>query len=194
MKISIEVSARHCHLSKQDLVNLFGVGYELKKIKQLSQPSDFASEETVDVQVGSKKIENVRIVGPIREKTQVEISTTDAVGSGIIPPIKLSGDIKGSAGAILYGPAGQVELSEGLIIARRHIHCATSEAKKLGLRSGQIVSVETSGDRAIMFRCVEVRVKDNYKLCMHLDADEGNAAGINKTGERKLIMLKYKAK
>lgn len=193
IKIPVEVSARHCHLSKPDLEKLFGAGHELTKLKQLSQPADFACEETVDLQVGSKKFEKVRVVGPLREQTQIEISMTDAVGAGVIPPVRLSGDLKGSAGAILTGPAGIVELKEGLIVARRHIHCATDEAKKLDLRRGQLVSVEIKGQRALTFHCVEIRVKDDYKLCLHLDTDEGNSAGINKVGEGTLAMVKYKA-
>jgi len=183
IKVLVEVSARHCHLSKVDLEKLFGVGYELKKFKQLSQPSDFASEETVDIQVGSKRFDKVRIVGPLREKTQVEISLTDAVGSGVMPLVKLSGDLTGSAGVVLIGPVGQVELSEGLIIAQRHIHCATSEAKKLGLKAGENVCVKINSQRPVIFENVVVRVADDYKLSMQIDTDEGNAAGINKIGE-----------
>jgi len=191
IKLPVEVSARHCHLSQQDLEKLFGVGYELKKLKQLSQPSDFAAEETVDIQVGppagGKKFDKVRIVGPSREKTQVEVSLTDAVGSGVMPAIKVSGDLSGSAGVILIGPAGQVELSEGLIVARRHIHCATSEAKKLGLKAGENVSVKINSQRPVIFENVVVRVADDYKLSMQIDTDEGNAAGINKVGEGVIL-------
>ncbi|MCX6720037.1 MAG: PduL/EutD family phosphate acyltransferase [Candidatus Staskawiczbacteria bacterium] len=147
--IPVEVSARHCHLSLQDLEKLFGAGYKLKKLKQLSQLSDFACEEAVTVQVGIKKFEKVRVVGPLREQTQVEISLTDAVGSGVLPTVKLSGDLKGSSPVVLEGPNGKAELAEGLI---------------------------------------EVRVKDDYKLCLHLDTDEGNSAGINKTGEGFILL------
>ena len=187
IKIPVEVSARHCHLSKEDLERLFGLGYELKKIKQLSQPSDFACEETVDIQFGSKKIEKVRVVGPLRTQTQVEVSLTDAVGPGLTPPIRLSGNLHGSAGVILQGPVAQVELSEGLIIAQRHLHCATDEAKKLGLKAGSDVSVEIKGERPVIFGNVAVRVRDDYKLSLHLDTDEGNAAGINKNGIGDII-------
>jgi putative phosphotransacetylase len=187
IKVPVEVSARHCHLAKQDLEKLFGVGYELEKVKQLSQPSDFACKETIDVQVGSKKFKNVRVIGPLRAQTQVEISLTDAIGSGFTPPIRLSGNLSGSAAVILKGSKGQVELSEGLIIAQRHIHCATDEAKKNKLKNGDIVSVKIEGERQVIFGNVIVRVKDDYKLCLHLDTDEGNAAGINKTGEGQII-------
>ena len=187
VKVPVEVSARHCHLSKADLQKLFGAGHELTKIKQLSQPSDFACEETVDVQAGSKKFEKVRIVGPVREQTQVEISLTDAVGSGVLAPVRLSGDLKGSSPVVLRGPAGSVELSEGLIIAKRHIHCATEKAKKLKLKAGDIVSVQVEGGRAIIFENVIVRTKDDYDFSMHIDTDEGNAAGINKIGEGYIV-------
>jgi putative phosphotransacetylase len=191
MKIPIEVSARHIHLSQQDLEKLFGQGYELKKFKQLTQPSDFAAEETVDIQVGSKsggkKFDKVRVVGPLREQTQVEISLTDAIGSGIIPPVRLSGNLKNSAEVVLYGPVGQVELEEGLIIAQRHLHCATDEAKELGINNGDAVAVQVGSERPVIFQNVLVRVRDSYKLCMHLDTDEANAAGINKIGEGVIL-------
>ena len=186
-KISAEVSARHIHLSQKDLETLFGVGYELTKLKQLSQPSDFACEETVDIQVGSKKIEKMRIVGPLRSQTQVEISFTDAVGSGFMPPIRLSGNLESSEGVVLHGPVGKVELRKGLIVAQRHLHCATDEAKKMKLKTGDIVSVKIEGEREVIFKKVIVRVRDDYKLCLHLDTDEGNAAGINKIGEGEII-------
>ena len=183
IKIPVEVSARHCHLSKQDLEKLFGIGYELKKLKQLSQPSDFACEETVEIKAGSKKFEKVRIVGPLREKTQVEISFTDAMGSGVLPQIKLSGELNKTSPVALEGPKGILELKEGLIVAKRHIHCATDEAKKYKLKNSDIVSVEIKNERSVIFENVIVRVRDDYKLCMHLDTDEGNAVGINKIGE-----------
>ena len=182
-KIPVEVSARHCHLAKEELEKLFGKDYELKKIKQLSQPSDFACEETVSIKAGEKTLENVRIVGPLREKTQVEISLSDSLYLGIKPEIRLSGDLQGTSGIVIFGPAGSVELTEGLIVAKRHIHCATTEAKELGLKDNDIVSVKIEGERGLVFDNVVVRIKDEYKLCLHLDTDEGNACGINKVGE-----------
>ncbi|MFA5947756.1 MAG: phosphate propanoyltransferase [Candidatus Gracilibacteria bacterium] len=185
--VPVEVSARHCHLSKEDLEKLFGVGYELTKMKQLSIPADFACAETVSIQFGSKKIEKVRVVGPLRKQTQVEISLTDAVGSGVIPQVKASGELMGTSPVALEGPKGAVSLTEGLIVALRHIHCATDEAKKLKLENGDVVSVKISGDRSIIFENVIVRVRDDYKLYMHLDTDEGNAAGINKIGNGVIL-------
>ena len=185
--IPVEVSARHMHLSKKDLEILFGKDYELRKFKQLSQPSDFASEETLDIEANGKIISKVRIVGPEREKTQIEISKTDAVFLGVNPPLKISGDLDNSCGIKLIGPEGEVELSEGVIIAKRHIHCATDEAKKLGFKNNDVVSVKIGDERPVIFEDVVIRVKDNYKLCMHIDTDEGNAAGINKIGEGSIL-------
>jgi len=187
MKIPVEVSARHCHLSKQDLEKLFGKDYNLSVERQLSQPSDFACKEKINIQVGSKKFENVRVVGPLREQTQIEISLTDAIGSGVIPPVRLSGNLEGSVGAIISGPAGQVELKEGLIVAKRHIHCSLKEANEYKLKNGKVVSVKIDGDRPVIFENIAVRIKDEYKLCLHIDTDEGNAAGVNKIGEGKII-------
>lgn len=184
--VPVEVSARHCHLSKKDLETLFGVGHELKIARQLSQPSDFACAETITLKSDSHILENMRVVGPLREHTQVEISKTDAVLLGVNPPVRLSGDLAGSGPVKLVGPKGEVNLVEGLIIARRHLHCSPEEAKKSDLRHGQLISVEIKGERALTFHCIEVRVRDDYKMCMHLDTDEGNAAGINKIGEGKI--------
>ena len=187
MKILIEVSARHIHLARQDLEKLFGADYELTKIKQLSQPSDFACHETADIQVGSKKIEKVRIVGPLREQTQVEISKTDAFFLGVNPPIRLSGDLSDSCGIKLIGPNGEVDLEKGLIIALHHIHCTKSEAEELGLKDNDAVAVKIDSGRPVTFYDVLVRVRDDYKLCMHIDTDEGNAAGINKIGAGQIL-------
>ena len=182
-KIPIEVSARHIHLSKDDMEKLFGKGYQLKKMKQLLQPSDFAAEEMVDIKTHFGIMQKVRIVGPLRRQTQVEISLTDAIKLGVNPPVRLSGDLKGTPGIVLVGQKGEVELSEGMIIAKRHIHCSTDEAKKLKLKNGSAVSVKVESNRPVIFEDVAIRVKDDYKLCMHIDTDEGNAAGINKIGE-----------
>lgn len=190
IKIPVEVSARHIHLCQKDLQTLFGLGYELKKQKDLTQSSDFACEETVKIKSHTNILENVRMIGPVREQTQVEISLTDAKKMGVSPPIRLSGDLRDSCGVILIGPKGEVELREGLIVAKRHIHCATDEAKNLGLKNGGIVSVKIEGERTVTFHNIKVRIKDNYKLCLHLDTDEGNAAGINKIGEGIIISLR----
>ncbi len=182
-KVPIEVSARHIHLSQKDLEALFGKGYQLEKLKDLTQPSDFAAKETVDVFVGKKKIEKLRIVGPVREKTQVELAKTDALHLASEAPIRISGDLKGTPGAVLKGSEGEVEIKEGLIIAQRHIHASPEEADSLGLKEGDLVSVKVEGERSLAFHKVKVRVREDYRLCMHIDTDEGNAASVDKKGE-----------
>lgn len=187
IRIPVEVSARHCHLSKQDLEKLFGVGYELKKLRQLSQPSDFACQETITIKNSSHILENVRIIGPLRNQTQIEISKTDEIFLGVQAPLRLSGNLTGSGAIKLVGPSGEVDLKEGLVIAQRHIHCATEEAKRYKLKAGDVVSVKIDGERPVVFENVAVRIRDDYKLCLHIDTDEGNAAGINKIGSGTIL-------
>ena len=186
-KILIEVSARHIHLSQEDLEKLFGKGYELTKLKQLTQPSDFAAKETLDIQNGSEKISKVRIIGPTRKETQVELSRTDVIYLKLNPPIRISGNIKGTPGIILIGPKKRIKIKKGVIIAQRHIHCATSEAKKFSLRNGLAVSVKVKGLRAVTFHNVKIRANKDFRLSMHIDTDEGNTAGITKKGEGVII-------
>jgi putative phosphotransacetylase len=133
-KIPIEVSARHVHISQNDLEKLFGKGYKLKKKKQLSQPSDFAAKETLDIQNGLKKISNLRIVGPPRKKTQVELSATDAIRLGIKPVLKESGNVKKTPGIFLISPKKKIRIKEGVIVALRHIHCSPKEVRELGFK------------------------------------------------------------
>ena len=186
-KIPIEVSARHIHLSRADVDKLFGQDYQLKELRRLGQPYEFAAQEILVIKSGDKFINNVRVVGPERERTQVEISLTDAVGLGIQVPLRLSGDVNGSSPVVIIGPNCQIELKEGLIIAKRHLHCAVDEAKKLKLKNGDIVSARVSGPRETVFHQIIVRAGKGYKLCLHLDTDEGNAAGISKMGQGELI-------
>ncbi len=185
--IPIEVSARHIHLCQKHLEILFGKGYKLKKLKQLTQPSDFAAQETLVLKTDSKKFPKVRIVGPPREETQVEISLTDAVFLGINPPVKISGNLKGSSAATLIGPKGKVNLKKGVIIAQRHIHCNLKQAKNLDIKDSDLVSVKVKEKRAITFHNVKIRVDKNYQLCMHIDTDEGNASGITKKGKGTIL-------
>lgn len=187
MKIKIEVSARHIHLSKEDLNVLFGEDYELTPIKDLSQKGEFAAEEKLNLKVEEETIEGVRIIGPLREKTQVEISKTDCFFFNLNAPLRLSGNIEGSASAVLIGPEGKVILSEGVIVAKRHIHCNKEECLETGLKEGDIVSVEIKGERSIIFNNVEIRIKDNYRLAMHIDTDEGNTAGVYNIGEGEIL-------
>lgn len=179
IKVPVQVSARHIHLCQEDLERLFGAGYELKKVKDLSQENDFAAEEKV--QIGTEKGRlNLRVVGPVRRETQVELSLTDALLLGIKPVLKISGEITNTPGAFILGPKGQIELNKGVIIAARHLHCSLKDAEKLNLKEEQNVSVEIKGERELIFKSIKVRVKDGYTLALHLDTDEGNAAGVDK--------------
>lgn len=177
--VPVAMSNRHVHLSKEDLEALFGEGYELTKMKDLSQPGQFACEEKVDV-VGPKgTLKGVRILGPIRPATQVEISKFDARTMGVEGVVRASGNTAGTPGCILVGPKGQIELKEGVIVAARHIHMHTSDAPKFGLKDKDIVKVRVGKERAVVFENVVVRVHPEYALDMHIDIEEGNAAGIN---------------
>lgn len=178
MKFIVETSARHVHLSQEDLEILFGKGYELTKKKDLSQPGQFACEERVAV-VGSKgEFKGVSILGPVRKATQVELSLTDARSVGIAAPVKESGDIAGSGACKIVGPAGEIELAEGVIAAKRHIHATPADAEQLGVKNGEIISVKIDTDgRSLVFGDVVVRVSESYALAMHIDTDESNAAG-----------------
>lgn len=179
-QVLVEISARHVHVSQEDLETLFGKGYELTVKKELSQPGQFACEERVKV-IGTKgEFPAVSILGPCRKDTQVELSLTDARSIGVVAPVRESGDIEGSGVCKLVGPAGEVELTKGVIAAKRHIHATTADAEKMGLTNGEIVSVEipTSNGRNLTFGDVVVRVSDSYALAMHIDTDEANAAGM----------------
>ena len=178
MNFIVETSARHVHVSQEDLETLFGKGYELTKKKDLSQPGQYACEERVTV-VGSKKeLAGVSILGPVRPATQVEISLTDARSIGVAAPIRESGDIAGSGACKLVGPAGEVELKEGVIAAKRHIHATPEDAEKLGVQDKDVVSVKIeTGERSLVFGDVVVRVSPKFALAMHIDTDESNAAG-----------------
>jgi len=186
-RIPIEVSARHIHLCKKDLEALFGKGYQLKKLRKLTQPKEFAAKETLDIQVGSRKIPNVIVIGPVRKKTQVELSHTDGVFLRIDLPVRESGDLKETLGAILIGPKGRIKIKKGVINAWRHIHCSPKQAKELGFKHGMSVSVKTKGICSITFHNVKIQIDKNSRLCMHLDTDEGNAACIVKKGQGYLV-------
>ena len=174
-KFMIETSARHIHLSRKDVETLFGAGYQLTKKKDLSQPGQFACAEKVTV-VGEKGTLNASILGPERGASQVEISLTDARSIGVKAPIRESGDIAGSGACKLVGPAGEVELTEGVIAAKRHIHLTPEAAAELGVSDKQIVKVKTNGMRPLIFDDVVVRVSASFATAMHIDTDEANAA------------------
>ena len=176
-KVMVETSARHIHVSQQDLETLFGAGYQLTKKKDLSQPGQYACAERVDVVGPKKTLAGVSILGPTRKSTQVEISLTDARSIGVNAPIRESGDTAGSGACKLVGPAGEVELTEGVIAAKRHIHMTTADAAEFGLTDKQVVSVKIdNADRSTVFGDVVVRVNDTFALAMHIDTDEANAA------------------
>lgn len=179
MEVLVETSARHVHVTKEVLETLFGKGFELTKKKDLSQPGQYASNERVDVVGPKKTLAGVSILGPVRPETQVELSLTDARSIGVAAPVRESGDIAGSGACKLVGPCGEVELTEGVIAAKRHIHMTTADADAMGLADRQVVSVRVpSNGRELVFGDVVVRVSDKYALAMHIDTDESNAAGV----------------
>lgn len=189
MKVMVETSARHAHVSKEDLEILFGAGYQLTNKKDLSQPGQFACEERVDV-IGPKgTIAGVSILGPTRPASQVEVSLTDARKIGINAPVRESGDVKGSPGCKLVGPCGEVELKEGVIAAKRHIHLTPDDAVKFNVSDKQIVNVKVmTDDRTTIFGDVVVRVHENFAAAMHIDTDESNAAAIKGNVDGEIIV------
>ncbi len=175
--VLIETSARHVHVTEADLIKLFGEGATLTVKKMLSQPGQFASEQKVTLVGPKKEIANVSILGPCRKATQVEISATDARTLGVDIVVRESGDIKGTPGIKLVGPAGELELTEGVIVAKRHIHLTPEDAKEFGLEDKQVVSVKVDSEcRSLIFGDVVVRVNANFAKAMHIDTDESNAA------------------
>ena len=173
----VETSARHVHVTKEALAVLFGEGATLTNKKDLSQPGQFACEERVQVIGPKSSFPAVSILGPVRPETQVELSAGDARSIGVKAPIRESGDLEGSAGCKLVGPKGEVELKDGVIVAKRHIHMTPEDAEKYGLEDKQVVSVKVdTAERSLVFGDVVVRVSPKYALAMHIDTDESNAA------------------
>lgn len=177
MKIPVEVSARHVHLSQESMDILFGKGYALTPARELSQPGQFACEERVCIKGPRGKFESVAVLGPVRKKTQVELSVTDCIKIGIPAVIRESGHTERTPGCVIKGPAGEQELREGVIAAKRHVHMTPQDAQKLGVCDGEIrrVKINTSG-RSLIYDDVVMRSNQNFKLSMHLDTDEANAA------------------
>lgn len=175
-KVLIETSARHVHVTQETLEILFGKGYALTKKKDLSQPGQFACEERVQVIGEKSNFPAVSILGPVRKANQVELSASDARTIGVKAPVRESGDIAGSGACKIVGPKGEVEISEGVIVAKRHIHMTPEDAKNYGLSDKQVVSVKIDSDeRSLIFGDVVVRVSDKFSLAMHIDTDESNA-------------------
>lgn len=189
LTIPTEISARHIHLCREHLDQLFGPGYQLTKLRDLSQKGQFAAQETVTIKTEKNQITNVRIVGPLRPRTQLEISKTDARYLGINPPVRKPGDLDGSEACTLIGPKGKVDLKEGVIIAWRHIHVDPNFAKRNGLSSDKYVSVKiNNGERSVTFHKVYVHIDPKFTPLFCLDTDEGNAAGINQRAEGEIII------
>ena len=182
--IPVGVSNRHCHLTREHFKVLFGPAAEPKRVKDIKQPGFFAAEEVIEVKGPKGTVKKVRLVAPYRDHTESGVAVTDAFAIGRTPPVRESGDVKGSAGATLIGPAGQVDIREGVIVAQRHLHFSPAEAKAAGMASGEVVRVRcgTGQGRSTVFEDVVVRVSDKYSPSS-TDTDEANAAGI-KTGDR----------
>ena len=177
-KIPIGVSNRHVHLSQKDLDILYGLGYSLTKKIDLKQPGQFAANETVTIRGPKGEFENVRILGPIRSESQVEVSMTDSFRLGVKPPIKESGQLENTPGLEIIGPKGSVKIPNGTIIALRHIHMTPEYAEKMGEKDMEIVEVETMGERHGILGNVLIRVSDKSSLEMHVDVDEANACAL----------------
>jgi putative phosphotransacetylase len=177
-KIHIGVSARHIHLSQDHIELLFGQGYTLNEFKSLSQPGQFAAEEVVSVQGPKGRLDKIRILGPARGDTQLEISRTDSFALGLNPPLRQSGDIAGTPGIKVIGPAGSADLEYGVIIAARHIHFHTLDALVWGIKDKQMLKVKLDGERPLVLENVLARVSDQFALDLHIDTDEANAAGV----------------
>lgn len=186
----VEVSARHVHLCKADVEALFGPGKTLTFKRPLSQPGQFLSEERVDIVGPKSTFKNVAILGPERPASQVEVSVTDSFGLGIPTVVRESGDVAGTPGFTLQGPNGAIEVKQGLIAAKRHIHMTPEDAVKLGVADKQIVEVRLETERPLTFGDVVVRVSPNFKLAMHVDTDEANAALIPRDGCPGVIVAK----
>lgn len=185
--IPVGISNRHIHLTREHVETLFGKGYQLQPLKELSQPGQYACKETLTIVGPSlRPIEKVRVLGPERSASQVEISRTDSYLLKVKPPVRESGDIKDSAPITIIGPCGIVELKEGCIIANRHIHMSEEDGKHFGVKDGDYVTVDANGERRTRFFDVQVRVSKNFRLEMHLDTDDANAAAL-KNGDRVVI-------
>ena len=186
--VPVGVSNRHIHLSKGDLEALFGPGYELTPLKELSQPGQYACKETLTIIGPSlRPIENVRVLGPVRSASQVEISKTDSYTLKVKPPVRESGKIAGSSPITIVGPKGVVTLKEGCIIANRHIHMSLEDGVRFGVKDGDYVTVDVEGTRRTRWYDVQVRVHKDFRLEMHVDTDDANAVGIGNGCRVKIV-------
>ncbi|MGH4124005.1 MAG: phosphate propanoyltransferase [Clostridium sp.] len=186
-EIPVGVSNRHIHISTADLNSLFGEGYQLTKSKDLSQLGQYACKETLTICGPKGAIEKVRILGPVRSKSQIEVLTGDSFKLGVVSQARLSGDLQGTPGITLIGPKGSVQTTEGLIVAQRHIHMTPEDAKRFGVHDGQSVSIEISGSRGGSYNNVAVRANDASALECHIDTEEANAMNLNSLSKIKII-------
>lgn len=185
--IPVGVSNRHIHLSKEDLNVLFGDNYSLTKLKDLSQPGQYACKETLIMCGPNGAIDKVRILGPLRNKTQVEILNGDCYKLGVKAHIRNSGDLKGSSSITLVGPKGSAQINEGVIVAKRHIHMSCTDAKNLNVEDGQVVSIEVDGVRGGVYKDVTIRANENSALECHIDIEEANAMMLGSSSKVKII-------
>jgi len=186
-KVKIEISARHIHLKKEDFEKLFGAGAELMVMKKLSQPGMFAANETVSIKDEFFQLDKVRVVGPLRSYTQIEMSETEARKFKIDPPLRKSGNIENTPGMTVIGPKGKIEIGKGVIIAKRHIHMTPEDAEEINVKDGDLLKVKIAGERGLIFENVVARVDETYAWACHIDTDEGNAAGMKGCGEGSVI-------
>ncbi|GAE02592.1 propanediol utilization protein [Clostridium botulinum B str. Osaka05] len=186
-EIPVGISNRHIHLSQKDLDSLFGENYELTKIKDLSQPGQYACKEVVTICGPKGAIEKIRILGPVRSKTQVEVLAGDCIKLGSVSHVKLSGDLNRTSPITIVGPKGSVQLEEGLIVAQRHIHMTPEDAQNLGVHDGEIVSIKFEDLRGGIYNNVAVRANDASSLECHLDIEEANAMGINSKSKVTIV-------
>lgn len=177
-EVPVEISARHVHLTEEAVAVLFGAGYRLTHKRDLSQPGEFLSGERVKIVTRKGTLDNVAVLGPVRKAVQVELSRTDARSLGINAPVRLSGDLTGAADVLLIGPAGMLEAKGTAIVAKAHVHMTPKDALDYGVQNGQTVSVRLETERPMTLDGVEVRVKDNFRLAVHIDFDEANAAAL----------------
>ena len=188
LTVEVEASGRHVHLSRGDVETLFGPGFQLTPVKELSQPGQFACAQRVMLEGPKGTIPNVVILGPERSESQVEISLTDGIALGITPPVRLSGDIDGTPGVTLRNGERVLRLSHGLIAAKRHIHMTPADAARFGVSQGQSIRLKCLTDRPLTLEEVEVRVSPQFSTAVHIDYDEANACGFHK-GDRGLILV-----
>lgn len=184
----VHSSARHMHLCREDLDKLFGEGYELTEQRPLYQPGNYAAKEMVTL-IGprSRLISNLRILGPLRKRSQVELAYTDAISLGLDVPIRISGDIDGTPGCFVMGPRGMIELKEGVIRAAIHVHMNPGEAEYFGVKHKDIMKLRVGGDAGVTFNRVHVRVDKDVRLNVHMDTDEANACGLHLTKDIELL-------